>query len=124
MGQDELNEKGLEGEQQRPFAPVASPEPSIRPASSISGPEVTNDKDQHEATSDDGPNPASGQLDPENLTRQPSGPAYSVFPPSTKRWVAFMASVACFVPPMSANIYYPFWPPSPTTWASPSLSLI
>ncbi|KZL79921.1 major facilitator superfamily transporter [Colletotrichum incanum] len=111
MGQDRLNEKVLEGGQPRPLSPSTSPESPIRPASSISEPEVIDGKGQHEATSDDGPGPVSGQADPENLTRQPSGPAYSVFPPSTKHWVAFMASVACFVPPMSANIYYPVLAP-------------
>ncbi|TQN68733.1 Itaconate transport protein [Colletotrichum shisoi] len=66
---------------------------------------ANDDKDQHGAPPDDAPE------DPENLARQPSGPAYSVFTPSTKRWIAFMAAVACFVPPMSANIYYPVLAP-------------
>ncbi|KXH68327.1 major facilitator superfamily transporter [Colletotrichum salicis] len=114
MGQDELNRIGQVGSEQnpkRPITPQTSPSPSIIQASSPSNPELANEKAQNEVSSTEDPSLAQDQDGPENLTRQPSGPAYSVFPPSTKRWVAFMASVACFVPPMSANIYYPVLAP-------------
>ncbi|KAK1971003.1 major facilitator superfamily transporter [Colletotrichum sublineola] len=111
MGQDELNEKVLEEDQHRPVLSTTSPEPSIHPVPSVSRPEVTNNIDQHEVTPDDRPDQASERVDPENLTRQPSGPAYSVFSPSTKRWITLMATVACFASPMSANIYYPVLAP-------------
>ncbi|WYZ45118.1 hypothetical protein EsH8_VIII_000434 [Colletotrichum jinshuiense] len=111
MGQDELNQKGHREEQTRSISPLSSPEPSIIPIPSASDPGLVDEKEQNEATTDGGPGTTQEQADPESLTRQPSGPAYSVFSPSTKRWVAFMASVACFVPPMSANIYYPVLAP-------------
>ncbi|KAK2034515.1 major facilitator superfamily transporter [Colletotrichum zoysiae] len=111
MGQDELNEKVPGEDRQRPVLSTTSPESPIRPVSSVPEPEATNDEDQHEATSDDRSDLASEGVDPENLTRQPSGPAYSVFAPSTKRWITLMATVACFASPMSANIYYPVLAP-------------
>lgn len=97
---------------------INSAEPPVIPTSSQ--PQPIKEKEQDETASIDNssdntpvdePPPTTQQDDPENLTRQPSGPAYSVFSPSTKRWVAFMAAVACFVPPMSANIYYPVLAP-------------
>ncbi|KAK4244886.1 major facilitator superfamily domain-containing protein [Corynascus novoguineensis] len=45
--------------------------------------------------------------DPESLQQVPSGPAYSVFSKTTKRWVIAMAAFASFVSPMTANIYFP-----------------
>ncbi|KAK1721105.1 major facilitator superfamily transporter [Colletotrichum lupini] len=115
MGQDELNNMGqvdLKRNQTGPETPQTSPSPSIIQVSTPSDPELANEKSHNEVSSTEDPNPAHDQNgDPENLTRQPSGPAYSVFSPSTKRWVAFMASVACFVPPMFANIYYPVLAP-------------
>ncbi|KAK4097399.1 MFS general substrate transporter, partial [Parathielavia hyrcaniae] len=45
--------------------------------------------------------------DPEQLRQVPSGPAYSVFSKSTKRWIIAMAACASFVSPMTANIYFP-----------------
>lgn len=47
-------------------------------------------------------NPEPGTLHPVS-----SGPAYSVFPKSTKRWIIGMAACASFVSPMTANIYFP-----------------
>ncbi|KAI8308446.1 Itaconate transport protein [Colletotrichum sp. SAR11_59] len=96
---------------------VNSAEPPVIPTPSQ--PQPIDEKAQDETASIDNSSdntpvddsPPTQQDDPENLTRQPSGPAYSAFPPSTKRWVAFMAAVACFVPPMSANIYYPVLAP-------------
>lgn len=57
---------------------------------------------------DDAPPPAR---DMEKMTRVSSGPAYSVFSTHTRRWLVFMAAVASFVSPMSANIYYPVLDP-------------
>ncbi|KAK1991635.1 major facilitator superfamily transporter [Colletotrichum falcatum] len=111
MGQDGLNEKVLGEDQRRHILSTSSPEPSTHPLSSVSGPEAPNDEDQHEVTSDYGLDAALERIDRENLTRQPSGPAYSVFAPSTKRWITLMATVACFVSPMTANIYYPVLAP-------------
>ncbi|TIC99055.1 Quinidine resistance protein 1 [Colletotrichum higginsianum] len=105
MRHDGLNEKGPGGEQQCPLSTPSLHEPLVAPLPSDSNAGLASDKDQHGAPPDDVPE------DPENLARQPSGPAYSVFTPSTKRWIAFMAAVACFVPPMSANIYYPVLAP-------------
>ncbi|KAK1700083.1 major facilitator superfamily transporter [Colletotrichum godetiae] len=102
---------GSEQNPTRPSTPQRSRSQTIIQASLPSDPELANEKAQNKVSSTEDPNPAQDQDDPENLTRQPSGPAYSVFSPSTKRWVAFMASVACFVPPMSANIYYPVLAP-------------
>ncbi|OHF02261.1 major facilitator superfamily transporter [Colletotrichum orchidophilum] len=95
----------------RTVSPETSLSPSTIPASSPIDTELANEKGQNEISLTDEPDRAIDQQDPESLTRQPSGPAFSVFSPSTKRWVAFMASVACFVPPMSANIYYPVLAP-------------
>ncbi|KAG7048400.1 major facilitator superfamily transporter [Colletotrichum scovillei] len=115
MGHDELNNMGqvdLKRNPTSPETPQTSPSPSIIQVSTPSDPDLANEKAQNEVSSTEEPNPVYDQnVDPENLTRQPSGPAYSVFSPSTKRWIAFMASVACFVPPMSANIYYPVLAP-------------
>ncbi|KAG7133525.1 MFS transporter R5 like protein [Verticillium longisporum] len=49
--------------------------------------------------------------DAETVARVPSGPAYSTFDPRTKKWITFMVSVASFVSPMTANIYYPVLEP-------------
>lgn len=43
----------------------------------------------------------------EDLSRVPSGPAYSVFSRGTRRWLVAMTTVAAFVSPMTATIYYP-----------------
>ncbi len=51
--------------------------------------------------------PADDETDPEQLHPVSSGPAYSVFSKSTKRWVIAMATCAGFVSPMTANIYFP-----------------
>ncbi|KAH7017384.1 major facilitator superfamily domain-containing protein [Ilyonectria destructans] len=45
--------------------------------------------------------------DPETISRIPSGPAYSVFSKSTRRWITALVVVASFVSPMTANIYFP-----------------
>ncbi|AEO67227.1 21cfdfc5-99a5-4882-8592-d6d36cee1dec [Thermothielavioides terrestris] len=45
--------------------------------------------------------------EPEALHPVSSGPAYSVFPKPTKRWIIAMAACASFVSPMTANIYFP-----------------
>ncbi|RGP60166.1 hypothetical protein FLONG3_10962 [Fusarium longipes] len=45
--------------------------------------------------------------DPENMTRVPSGPAYSTFSKNTKRWILALVTAASFVSPMTANIYFP-----------------
>uniref|UniRef100_L2GFB1 Chloramphenicol resistance protein n=1 Tax=Colletotrichum fructicola (strain Nara gc5) TaxID=1213859 RepID=L2GFB1_COLFN len=115
MAHNDIPPKG--GEISSPSV-INSAEPPVIPTPSQ--PQPINEKEQDETASIDNssdntpvdePSPTTPQDDPENLTRQPSGPAYSAFPPSTKRWVAFMAAVACFVPPMSANIYYPVLAP-------------
>jgi MFS family permease len=45
--------------------------------------------------------------EPGSLSQVSSGPAYSVFSDSTKRWIIAMAACASFVSPMTANIYFP-----------------
>ncbi|KAF4966235.1 hypothetical protein FZEAL_10675 [Fusarium zealandicum] len=45
--------------------------------------------------------------DPESMSRVSSGPAYSAFSKNTKRWITAMATVASFVSPLTANIYFP-----------------
>ncbi|KAK1989254.1 major facilitator superfamily transporter [Colletotrichum cereale] len=92
MRRDEWDEKVLEEDQNRPVPSTTSPESSLHPVSPVSEPDVGNGEDQHEATSDHRPGPAPERGDPENLTRQPSGPPYSVFASSTKRWITLMAS--------------------------------
>ncbi|TDZ54894.1 Itaconate transport protein [Colletotrichum trifolii] len=106
MGQNEKLQHHPDGDFTTPLSPAGSLEAPVIPASS-------NTQPQTDEKQDPTPSPASpdNQDDPESLSRQPSGPAYSTFSPSTKRWVAFMAAVACFVPPMSANIYYPVLAP-------------
>ncbi|CRK39594.1 hypothetical protein BN1723_015533, partial [Verticillium longisporum] len=49
--------------------------------------------------------------DAETVARVSSGPAYSTFDPRTKKWITFMVSIASFVSPMTANIYYPVLEP-------------
>lgn len=51
-------------------------------------------------------NPAEGPK-ADDLSRVPSGPAYSVFSRGTRRWLVAMATAASFVSPMTATIYYP-----------------
>ncbi|KAL0472618.1 MFS transporter [Neurospora intermedia] len=54
------------------------------------------------------PTDMNGSQDPEaNLTRLSSGPAYTVFPPSTRKWIVTMITFAGFISPMTANIYFP-----------------
>ncbi|KAK3389491.1 major facilitator superfamily domain-containing protein [Podospora didyma] len=43
----------------------------------------------------------------QSLGREPSGPLYSIFSRKTKRWIVAMATIAGFVSPMTANIYFP-----------------
>ncbi|KAK4644097.1 hypothetical protein QC761_301760 [Podospora bellae-mahoneyi] len=52
-------------------------------------------------------NDATSDSDPEALAQVPSGPAYSVFSKSTKRWIVTMIAFSSFVSPMTANIYFP-----------------
>ncbi|KAL0944577.1 Quinidine resistance protein 2-like protein 3 [Colletotrichum truncatum] len=111
MGQDEVPHRVLE--EDRPTSPstTSSVESPVIHASPIPQTHPINEKQDDAVSSSVEPSTTQPPQDPENLTRQPSGPAYSVFSPSTKRWVTLMASVACFVPPMSANIYYPVLAP-------------
>ncbi|KAI0546592.1 chloramphenicol resistance protein [Xylaria curta] len=52
-----------------------------------------------------------GSRDLENtLSRVSSGPPYSVFSPSMRRWIVGMNSIAAFVSPITANIYFPAIP--------------
>ncbi|KAM5348188.1 hypothetical protein ACJ41O_008012 [Fusarium nematophilum] len=41
------------------------------------------------------------------MSRASSGPAYSAFSKKTRRWVLGLATVASFVSPLTANIYFP-----------------
>ncbi|KLU82553.1 hypothetical protein MAPG_01625 [Magnaporthiopsis poae ATCC 64411] len=50
------------------------------------------------------PDPAA---DPEALVRVKSGPVYSVFSKSMKRWIVGMIAVSSCISPMTANIYFP-----------------
>ncbi|KAK4121615.1 MFS general substrate transporter [Parathielavia appendiculata] len=50
---------------------------------------------------------SKGDRDIETLRQVPSGPPYSDFSKSTKRWIIAMAACASFVSPMTANIYFP-----------------
>ncbi|KAK1780173.1 MFS general substrate transporter [Copromyces sp. CBS 386.78] len=46
--------------------------------------------------------------DPEAaLTRAPSGPVYTTFTPTTRKWIVTMITFAGFISPMTANIYFP-----------------
>ena len=45
--------------------------------------------------------------DLEAVHRVPSGPAYTVFSRSQKRFIVFMVAMAGFFSPLSANIYFP-----------------
>ncbi len=66
-----------------------------------------------EASSEAGPSGTDGEpgSDPEALTRISSGPAYSVFSKSTRRWVVTLVTFTSFVSPMTANIYFPVLTP-------------
>jgi MFS family permease len=44
------------------------------------------------------------------LSRVSSGPPYTVFSPSMKRWIVAMNCVAAFMSPITANIYFPAIP--------------
>ncbi|GAW20748.1 hypothetical protein ANO14919_102590 [Xylariales sp. No.14919] len=44
------------------------------------------------------------------LSRVSSGPPYSVFSPSMKRWIVAMNCIAAFISPITANIYFPAIP--------------
>ncbi|KAI1135075.1 MFS general substrate transporter [Hypoxylon sp. FL0543] len=48
--------------------------------------------------------------DLETLSRVSSGPPYSVFSPSIKRWIVFMNCISAFISPITANIYFPAIP--------------
>ncbi|KAI1413807.1 MFS general substrate transporter [Hypoxylon sp. FL1857] len=48
--------------------------------------------------------------DLETLSRVSSGPPYSVFSPSVKRWIVFMNCISAFISPITANIYFPAIP--------------
>ncbi|KAI1383671.1 MFS general substrate transporter [Hypoxylon trugodes] len=48
--------------------------------------------------------------DLETLSRVSSGPPYSVFSPSVKRWIIFMNCISAFISPITANIYFPAIP--------------
>lgn len=47
------------------------------------------------------------RVDPESLHQVSSGPAYSAFTNSTKRWIIGMSALSSFVSPMTANAYFP-----------------
>ncbi|OLN81199.1 Quinidine resistance protein 2-like protein 3 [Colletotrichum chlorophyti] len=115
MTKDEQTKIHSDGGQTETHTPQRPPKPSIVSHPSEVEPEPVDEKTQHDPSlsneSKIAQQPPHPEPDPESLSRQPSGPAYSVFTPSTKRWVALMAAVACFVPPMSANIYYPVLAP-------------
>ncbi|KAH8895699.1 MFS general substrate transporter [Thozetella sp. PMI_491] len=72
---------------------LAGYEPSLA-ANSVTGPSSGNAK-------------ADTEADPETLGRVPSGPAYSVFSRSTRRWVVTIIMFTSFVSPMTATIYFP-----------------
>ncbi|KAL2189318.1 MFS general substrate transporter [Thermothelomyces heterothallicus CBS 203.75] len=60
-----------------------------------------------DSVEEEGPPSGRSGPDPESLHPVSSGPAYSVFPRATKRWIIAMAACASFVSPMTANIYFP-----------------
>ncbi|OTB01115.1 hypothetical protein M426DRAFT_223988 [Hypoxylon sp. CI-4A] len=79
-------------------------------------PEVGDQSEDTENDSDhdsqDGNN-VEGDDEPrdlETLSRVSSGPPYSVFSPSVKRWIIFMNCISAFISPMTANIYFPSIP--------------
>ncbi|KAI0380400.1 MFS general substrate transporter [Hypomontagnella monticulosa] len=60
--------------------------------------------------SQDGVEDANEAPDLETLSRVSSGPPYSVFSPSLKRWIIFMNCISAFISPITANIYFPAIP--------------
>ncbi|KAM0326798.1 hypothetical protein ACHAQA_006673 [Verticillium albo-atrum] len=87
----------------------------LEPDTSAPPPEAPTDRDHRDTASlndvdaithDD---PPVGET--EKATRVSSGPAYSAFDPRTKRWITLVVSIASFVSPMTANIYYPVLEP-------------
>lgn len=65
-----------------------------------------------DAITEDEPSPpdhdhGGARSDPEELSRVPSGPVYSTFSKSTRRWIVAMVTISSFVSPMTANIYFP-----------------
>jgi multidrug resistance protein len=55
-------------------------------------------------------NDHGGLRDVETLSQVSAGPLYSAFPRSTKLWITFMVTVASFISPMTACIYFPILP--------------
>lgn len=90
----------------------SSEPPTYRPVSitDITGTKPPNTQDpatDSDLEVDTNPDPDPNQEDPEALHRVPSGPAYTVFPPSTRKWIVTMITFAGFISPMTANIYFP-----------------
>lgn len=48
------------------------------------------------------PDTPDTEPDPEALTRQPSGPAYSIFSTGMKRWIIAVVTLTSFLSPMTA----------------------
>ncbi|KAK3339022.1 LOW QUALITY PROTEIN: major facilitator superfamily domain-containing protein [Neurospora tetraspora] len=94
----------------RPGPPIAGNEPPDSQEDPRPGPYPNPNPDPDPdllSSSDTNTNP-DPDLDPEaSLTRLPSGPAYTVFPPSTRKWIVTMITFAGFISPMTANIYFP-----------------
>lgn len=70
---------------------------------------LADDEPTSQGGTDNSPNrnPGEANGDAESLERVPSGPAYSTFSKTTRRWVVTMVTISSFVSPMTANIYFP-----------------
>ncbi|KAI0148299.1 MFS general substrate transporter [Hypoxylon sp. NC0597] len=70
-------------------------------------------EDSDNDSTQDSQNGVEGDNEPpdlETLSRVSSGPPYSVFSPSVKRWIVFMNCISAFISPITANIYFPAIP--------------
>jgi MFS transporter len=82
----------------------AAAQPEQHPIDAEFAPIARRPRSDDDVTPANDPVPVPGE---KTLTRTSSGPAYTVFSRGTRRWMVAMATVASFVSPMTATIYYP-----------------
>ncbi|KAI6084864.1 MFS general substrate transporter [Hypoxylon rubiginosum] len=72
--------------------------------------EAEDSDDGNDGGSEDAVEDGNVSRDLETLSRVSSGPPYTVFSPSIKRWIIFMNCISAFISPITANIYFPAIP--------------
>ncbi|KAI0173284.1 MFS general substrate transporter [Hypoxylon sp. FL1284] len=107
-----LPPRGHDGDEAQRQVPDAK-DVASQPPSSSDHSDNSDHSSMAEAKDLDSGNSSSSEdaaEDVENLSRVPSGPAYSVFTQPMIRWIVFMCFVSAFVSPLTANIYFPALP--------------